>query len=57
MLEWIKKVFGMDYTEKEISKLRIVVREINEHFQEYEKLSDEQIKAKTEEFKKRIQEK
>ena len=57
MLEWIKKVFGMDYTEKEISKLRIVVREINQHFQEYEKLSDEQIKAKTEEFKKRIQEK
>ena len=57
MLEWIKKVFGMDYTEKEISKLRVIVREINQYFEKYEKLTDEQIKAKTEEFKKRIQKK
>ncbi|HOG15068.1 MAG TPA: preprotein translocase subunit SecA [Candidatus Absconditabacterales bacterium] len=57
MLDRIKKLFGMNYTEKEINKLKLVVREINQYFQEYEKLSDEQIKAKTEEFKKRVQEK
>jgi len=57
MLAWIKKVFGLNYTEKEISKLNVTVREINQFFGEYEKLSDEQIKAKTEEFKKRVQEK
>lgn len=57
MIEWIKKVFGMDYTEKEINKLKITVRQINEYFQEYEQLSDEQIKAKTEEFKDRVQNK
>jgi preprotein translocase subunit SecA len=57
MLERIKKLLGLNYTEKEINKLKIVVREINEYFQKYEKLSDDQIKAKTEEFKKRVQEK
>lgn len=57
MLNWVKKLFGMNYTEKEINKLKVIVREINQHFEEYEKLSDDQIKAKTEEFKKRVQEK
>ena len=52
MLNWVKKLFGMNYTEKEINKLKVIVREINQHFEEYEKLSDDQIKAKTEEFKK-----
>ena len=57
MLDWLKKVFGLNYTEKEISKLGVTVKNINQFFDKYEKLSDEQIKAKTEEFKKRIQEK
>lgn len=57
MLGWVKKIFGLDYTEKEINKLRVTVTEINQFFDKYEKLSDDQIKAKTEEFKKRVQEK
>jgi preprotein translocase subunit SecA len=57
MLAWIKKVFGLNYTEKEINKISVAVEEINQFFDKYEKLSDEQIKAKTEEFKKRVQKK
>ena len=57
MLEWIKRIFGINYTEKEINKIRIIVNEINKYFEEYEDFNDEQIKAKTGEFKKRIQEK
>jgi preprotein translocase subunit SecA len=57
MLAWINKLLWVDYTEKEINKLSTIVREINQYFEKYEKLSDEQIKAKTEEFKKRVQEK
>ncbi len=57
MLERIQKVFGGDYTAKEIAKLEITVREINHFYKNYDKLSDDKIKEKTKEFKKRIQEK
>ncbi len=57
MLARIQKVFGGDYTAKEIAKLEVTVRDINHLYEEYNKLSDDQIKSKTEEFKKRIQEK
>lgn len=57
MIEWIKKVFGLNYTEKEIAKLRVIVSDINHFFDEFESLSDEEIKAKTEEFKDRVQNK
>ncbi|HKL44408.1 MAG TPA: preprotein translocase subunit SecA [Candidatus Absconditabacterales bacterium] len=57
MLERIQKLFGGDYTAKEIAKLEVTVRDINHLYEKYDKLSDDKIKAKTEEFKKRIQEK
>lgn len=57
MLERIKKVFWLDYTEKEVSKLRIIVRDINHFYEDFDKLSDDEIKAKTEEFKDRVQNK
>lgn len=57
MIEWIKKIFGLNYTEKEIAKLRVIVTEINHLYDDFDKLSDEEIKAKTEEFKDRVQNK
>ena len=57
MIEWIKKVFGLNYTEKEITKLRVIVNDINHFFEDFESLSDDEIKAKTEEFKDRVQNK
>jgi preprotein translocase subunit SecA len=57
MLERIKKIFGLNYTEKEIAKLRLIVRDINHFYDDFDKLSDDEIKAKTEEFKDRVQNK
>jgi preprotein translocase subunit SecA len=57
MLDWVQKLFGGDYNAKEIAKLETTIRDINHLYQEYEKLSDDKIKAKTEEFKDRIQNK
>lgn len=47
-----KKIFGSN--EREIAKLRPIVENINSLESEMSKLSDEELKAKTEEFKKRI---
>ncbi|MBN1190511.1 MAG: preprotein translocase subunit SecA [Dehalococcoidales bacterium] len=44
----------MDSNEKEIDRLRPVVEKINSLEADYERLSDEELKAKTEEFKERI---
>ncbi len=43
-----------DYNQKQLKKLRPIVKQINEFFTEFDVLSDEQIKAKTQEFKDRI---
>jgi len=50
----IKKIFG-DYNEKELKKKEPIVAQINEKEQEFQKLSDEQLKAKTPEFIERIE--
>jgi len=43
-----------DSNEKEINRLKPVVRQINELEQEFRKLSDEELKAKTVEFQERL---
>jgi preprotein translocase subunit SecA len=57
MLERIQKLFAGDYTGKEIAKLESTVIDINHFYEKFDKLSDEEIKAKTQEFQKRIQQK
>jgi len=54
MLDWIMKLFWWDYTAKEIAKLEIIVRDINHFYDKMDKLSDDEVKWKTEEFKKRL---
>jgi len=51
----ITKVFGTKH-DRDVKKLWPVVDKINEHFEKFEELGDEQIKAKTEEFKARLAE-
>lgn len=53
MLGLVKKIFG-DYNEKEIKRLTKVVEQINAMESQYQALSDEQLRAKTEEFKARV---
>ena len=54
MLEFLKNLFK-DPNEKELEKLEPIVEEINSLEPEMQKLSDQELKAKTEEFKNRHQ--
>ncbi|PSQ76908.1 MAG: preprotein translocase subunit SecA [Bacteroidetes bacterium QH_8_67_23] len=54
MFEWIKNLFG-DPNQRALDKLWPIVDEVNEHFEELKDLSDEELRAKTDEFKEEIQ--
>ena len=54
MLDWIIKLFAGDYTAKELAKLETKVRDINHFYEKFDKLWDDKIKSKTDEFKKRL---
>ncbi|MCX6639740.1 MAG: preprotein translocase subunit SecA [bacterium] len=55
MLDLISKVFGSK-SGREVKRLMPLVIEINRHFEAIEALTDEQLRAKTEEFRSRIAE-
>ena len=55
MLSWIKKIVGTK-NEREIKRIRPLVERINALEPEYQELTDDELRAKTEAFKKRIQE-
>jgi hypothetical protein len=56
-----KKMFGKlisfmagDYNQKQLNKYLPLIKEINEYSTQFDTLSDDQIKAKTQEFKDRL---
>ena len=53
MLDLIKKIVGTK-NEREIKRIRVIVNEINELEPEFQRLSDEELKGKTSQFKQRI---
>ncbi len=53
-MTFLEKLFGSN--ERVVAKIRPIVEAINSYEEAYKKLSDEDIKAKTEEFKKRVAE-
>jgi preprotein translocase SecA subunit len=55
MLSWIKKIVGTK-NEREIKRIRPLVERINALEPETQKLTDEELRAKTDGFKQRIQE-
>jgi len=55
MVNIITKIFGTKH-DRDLKKIRPYVDEINEHFEKLQSLSEEELKAKTEEFRKRLQE-
>ncbi len=55
MFELLKKIFPSKHV-KDVRALQPLVEEINGHFQQYQELSEEQLKGKTAEFRARIQE-
>ena len=52
---FLKKLFG-DYSTKEIKRLQPKVQKVLSYEEEYKALSDAELKAKTDEFKKRLSE-
>src|SRR6202167_3921277 len=56
MVSWIlKKILGSK-NQREVKRIWPIVHRVNEFEAEYQKLSDEQLRAKTEEFRKRLAE-
>jgi preprotein translocase subunit SecA len=53
MFDVLKKIFGSKH-EKDVQQLLPIVEEINRHFESLKSLSDDDLRAKTGEFKKRI---
>lgn len=55
MLNFIKKIFGTAQ-DRLLKKYRLIVLEVNEWDEKFKSLSDSEIRAKTEEFRRRYQE-
>jgi preprotein translocase subunit SecA len=51
--EWLKRV--LDSTERDIKRMKPIIAKINALEPDMQQLSDEQLRAKTDEFKKRLQ--
>ncbi|PJA29422.1 MAG: preprotein translocase subunit SecA [candidate division Zixibacteria bacterium CG_4_9_14_3_um_filter_46_8] len=49
----ITKIFGSKH-DRDVKKVLPIIEEINRYYDEYETLSDDQIKGKTDEFRKRL---
>ena len=54
MIGVISKLFGGNKSEKDVKKIRPVVAQINEFFEQYKALSNDGLRKKTIEFKERI---
>jgi preprotein translocase subunit SecA len=50
------KLFGGDKSQKDIKKIQPLVEKINEHFRSYASLSNDELRNKTQEFRRRIKE-
>src|SRR5687767_5456181 len=56
MLGFISKVFGGNKSEKDVKKITPYVAKINQFFQQYQLLSNDELRNKTQEFRQRIRE-
>ena len=56
MLGFISKIFGGSKSEKDVKKIMPLIKEINNHFESYQSLSNDQLRYKTVEFRQRIAE-
>ncbi len=56
MLNILSKILGGNKSEKDVAKIQPYVAKINQFFQQYEKLSNDELRNKTVEFRQRIKE-
>ncbi len=55
MLKILSKILGGNKSEKDVKKIEPQVEKINQFFNEYQSLSNDELRNKTQEFKQRIQ--
>ena len=56
MIGFISKIFGGNKSEKDVRTIMPLVTRINEHFQSYASLSNDDLRSKTADFRQRIRE-
>ncbi len=56
MLNILSKILGGNKSEKDVAKIQPYVAKINQFFQQYDKLSNDELRNKTVEFRQRIKE-
>ena len=56
MIGFLSKLFGGSKSDKDVKAIQPIVKEINEHFQAFSSLSNDQLRNKTQEFRARIKE-
>jgi len=54
MLGFINKIFGGSKSEKDVKKIQPLIKEINQHFDSYKSLSNDELRGKTQDFRDRI---
>src|SRR6202012_4128972 len=54
MIGILSKLFGGNKSDKDVKRVNPVVAEINRYFNEYQSLSNDQLRNKTQEFRQRI---
>jgi preprotein translocase subunit SecA len=55
MAGFLSKLFGGNKSEKDVKKITPQVAKINQYFAQYQSLSNDQLRAKTVEFREKIQ--
>jgi len=55
MIGFISKMFGGSKSEKDVKQVTPIVEEINKSFSAFQTLSNDQLRGKTQEFRKKIQ--
>ncbi len=56
MINFLAKLFGGSKSDKDVKKLQPIIAQINSFFAEYESLTNDELRGKTQEFRSRIQE-
>jgi len=54
MLKFISKLLGGNKSEKDVAQIKPIVEKINQFFQQYASLTNDELRNKTQEFKQRI---
>lgn len=55
MIGFLSKLFGGSKSDKDVKRIQPIVAEINRYYQEYQSLTHDQLRNKTQEFRQRIQ--